>query len=193
MFLTGSKDDCEKSVSLIQKANSGGGASNASQTSSDVSATPGDRGKENENDVQQDHSDDEPPLVINETLLQPSKNSEGTTNASKTTVQAASLSKDQPTTLPRTTTASTNGTVYTHSGLIRSLRFFSVILKDVTNTLLISEKRKEANELPSENTKKKKIAGTVSQVMYEKLKKENLQLMKEIEMYRSSWMSEYLT
>lgn len=68
-----------------------------------------------------------------------------------------------------------------------------MILTDVTNTIPVSEKRKGTDESSSENTKKKKIAGTVSQVMYEKLKRENLQLMKEIDMYRNNWMSKYLT
>ena len=110
MLLSGSKEDCDKSVSLIRKANGGGGGNGASQSSSDVSTTPDEPDEENRNDIQQDHSDDEHPLVISETLPHSSKNSTGTTSASKTIRQAESISKDQLTTLPRTTSVSTNGT-----------------------------------------------------------------------------------
>ena len=63
------------------------------------------------------------------------------------------------------------------------------VLKDIPTNVPHNGKRKEPERSTIE-TNTKKRAGAISNAVIEKLKKENYQLKREVEMFKNSWMRE---
>ena len=73
-------------------------------------------------------------------------------------------------------------------------RLCLAILNDITNVDVdvASQKRKDRPDESTSCMKKPKSSSTVPVVMYERLKKENAQLRKEIDTYKNNWMRKSL-
>jgi hypothetical protein len=73
-------------------------------------------------------------------------------------------------------------------------RLCLAILNDITNVDVdvASQKRKDRSDESTSCIKKPKSSSMVSVLMYERLKKENAQLKKEIDTYKNNWMRKSL-
>ncbi|CAF3499147.1 unnamed protein product [Rotaria socialis] len=162
---------CEKSISLIEKTNKNNKEpdENASDSSNELIIDESEgKGTDDNND---EESEDENEALTCATISQQHGNTITTTNKSTVSAIQSTSSTPAASALPATTISSD-----------------AAVLQQINCNVDVTHKRKKPSGETHNVTNKTKRSTGVSHSDYENLKRENKRLAKEIDMYKNNWM-----